>query len=307
LSPQQINLTGAALTAYKQFSLVAQQQEAGLRATRLLDGGEEPEDGGPLTRDDQAAQFARIVSSKWPTIRYVGVWDTIASVFVPRPDRLYLPSLQQLAFIQENPSVKIFRQAISIDERRRMFRLEPWKQPQIFMRNRFSRTNNEEPQDSQQVWFAGVHADIGGGYPESESGLSKYPLLWMIEEAVKCGLAVDRRTVNHLAWGKARKGSPFSYVAPDFTGELHDSMSANWRLLEFFPKSDRYKEWKQRRSLLGYYIPDAEPRPIPENALVHESVVKRREAVPDYKPLNLPSQYRTIPMPVEPGASATSG
>jgi uncharacterized protein (DUF2235 family) len=302
LSPQQVNLTGAALTAYKQFSSVAEQQAAALERRQLLDGGYEPGDGGPLTPDDQAAQFARIVSAKWPTIRYVGVWDTIASVFVPRPDRLYFPSQQQLAFIEENPSVKIFRQAIAIDERRRMFRLQPWKQPQIFMRNRFSRTNNEEPQDSQQVWFAGVHADIGGGYPEKESGLSKYPLLWMIEEAVKCGLAVDRRTVNHLAWGRPRKGSPFSYVAPDFTGDLHDSMSAAWRLLEFLPKSDRYKEWKQRRSLFGYYIPDAEPRPIPENAFIHESVVRRMEAVPTYRPVNMPSQFEVVPLlsgPVE--------
>jgi uncharacterized protein (DUF2235 family) len=282
--------------------LAAQQQETGLEARQLVDGSETPEDGGPLTRDDQAAQFARIVSAKWPTIRYVGVWDTIASVFVPRPDRLYLPSLQQLAFVQENPSVKIFRQAIAIDERRRMFRIQPWKQPQIFMRNRFSKTNNEEPQDIQQVWFAGVHADIGGGYPEKQSGLSKYPLLWMIEEAVKCGLQVDRRTVNHLAWGRPRKGSPFSYVAPDFTSDLHDSMSASWRLLEFLPKSDRYKEWKQRRSFLGYYIPNAEPRPIPENALIHESVLRRIDEVPTYRPVNMPSRFEVVPLssgPVE--------
>jgi hypothetical protein len=56
-------------------------------------------------------------------------------------------------------------------------------------------------------------------------------------------------------------------------------MTANWRLLEFFPKSDRYKECKQRRSFLGYYIPDAEPRAIPENACIHESAVKRMEAI----------------------------
>jgi hypothetical protein len=51
--------------------------------------------------------------------------------------------------------------------------------------------------------------------PEKESGLSKFPLLWMIDEAVKSGLAVDRRTVNQLAWGVQQKGSPFSYVSPD--------------------------------------------------------------------------------------------
>jgi hypothetical protein len=53
-----------------------------------------------------------------------------------------------------------------------MFRLHAWDVGQIFMYNRFSKTHNSEPQDCQQVWFAGVHADIGGGYPEAESGLS---------------------------------------------------------------------------------------------------------------------------------------
>ena len=72
-----------------------------------------------------------------------------------------------------------------------------------------------------QVWFAGVHSDIGGGYPERQSALSKYPLLWMIEEAVKHGLKVDRRTVNQLGWGRKRKNSPFDYVAPDYLARSH--------------------------------------------------------------------------------------
>ena len=168
-----------------------------------------------MTKDDQAAQFARILSTRWPVIKFVGVWDTVASVIVPRPDRFYWPTMEELAFTRANPSVKIFRQAISIDERRRMFRLKPWEPGQTFMKNRYSLTNNAEPQDALQVWFAGVHADIGGGYPEAQSGISKFPLIWMIDEAVAHGLAVDRRTVNQLAWGIQRKGSPFSYVAPD--------------------------------------------------------------------------------------------
>jgi uncharacterized protein (DUF2235 family) len=296
ISPQQSNLAGAGLTAYKQFSSRAGQQDFGLSPNQFVDGADESEQVGPATRDDQAAQFARILSVRWPTIKFVGVWDTVASVIVPRPDRLYLPSLQMLAYTQHNPSVKTFRQAISIDERRRMFRLDPWSQPQTFMQNRFSKTNNEEPQDILPVWFAGVHADIGGGYPEKESGLSKFPLLWMIDEAVKCGLAVDRRTVNQLAWGIQRKGSPFSYVAPDILRDPHDSMSWAWRVLEYIPKSDKYKEWKARKSYLGYYIPEAEPRPIPSGALIHESVVKRMQAVSKYRPINLPASYEVFPM-----------
>src|SRR6266702_52511 len=92
----------------------------------LADGGADADGPLPASKNDEAAQFARILSTRWPTVRFVGVWDTVASVIVPRPDRFYLPSLQELAFTQDNPSVKTFRQAISIDERRRMFRLKPW-------------------------------------------------------------------------------------------------------------------------------------------------------------------------------------
>lgn len=295
LAPPQSNLADAALAAYKQASA------AGFVAGEDPGAGDEdPGDDGPVNRDDQAAQFARIVSTRWPTVKFLGVWDTVASVIVPRPDRFYTFSLQKLAFTQSNPSVRIFRQAIAIDERRRMFRLEPWAERQVFMHNRFSATNNADPQDCVQVWFAGVHADIGGGYPERESGLSKFPLLWMIEEAVKSGLAVDPRAVTQLAWGVQRKGSPFSYVSPDFMRDPHNSMTAGWRALEWVPKSDKYKECASRPSWLGHYLPRAEPRTIPNNAFVHESVVERMRAVTDYAPVNLPSTYQVVPMSAGP-------
>jgi hypothetical protein len=73
-----------------------------------------------------------------------------------------------------------------------------------------------------------------------------------------------------------------------------------WRLLEYVPKRDKYKEWPARNSFLGHYIPDAEPRPIPDNAFIHESVVKRMEEVEDYRPVNLPAQYQVVEMPAGP-------
>ena len=185
-----------------------------------------------------------------------------------------------------------------------MFRLKKWDEPQTFAHNRFNDAHSE-PQDILQVWFSGVHADIGGGYPEVQSGLSKYPLIWMIGEAVKCGLAVDPRNVNQLAWGRQRKGSPFSYVAPDVRGELHKSLKGAWWLLEFLPKSAKYKEWPARQSEFGFYFPNAEPRLIPEGAFIHESVVKRMDALPGYRPVNLPAQFQTVPMPEAPVAPTT--
>jgi uncharacterized protein (DUF2235 family) len=313
ISKQQVNLAGSGLTAYKQFS--SDNPNGGLDLRQFTDGG--AVDPGPASKEDQAAQYARILSVKWPTIKFVGVWDTVASVIVPRPDRFYRPSLQVLAFVHRNPSVEIFRHAISIDERRRLFRLQRWEEGGKFWPSRFAPEDKWKDQDSLQVWFAGVHADIGGGYPELQSALSKYPLLWMIEEAVKCGLKVDRRTVNQLGWGRQRKNSPFSYVKPDFLPEPgkpasagwqpHNSMNAGWRVLEYVPKKDTYKEWPARKSTLGFYIPDAEPRVIPEDALIHESAIEKIAQDPNYKPVNIPRKYQTIPMltaAIEPAADA---
>ncbi len=270
ITPEQVNLAGSGLIAYKQFS---SDEAPKLRASlKSLADVATAEDTLPQSAFDNAAQFARITSTRWPTIRFVGVWDTVASVIVPRADRFYWPSLEELAFTIVNPSVQTFRQAISIDERRCMFRLKKWDDPQTFKHNRFNDAH-AEPQDILQVWFAGVHADIGGGYPEKQSGLSKYPLLWMIDEATKCGLHVNQATVNQLAWGIQRKGSPFSYVAPDVRGDLHTSLSGAWWLLEFLPKSAKYREWPERQVYFGWYIPDGEPRLIPDGAVIHESAL----------------------------------
>ena len=300
ISPQQLNLAGSGLISYKQLPPQGQPTGVGVDPGSLSETDDE-EGPMPSAKDDNAAQFARILSTRWPTIHFVGVWDTVASVIVPRPDRLYWPSLEELAFTLHNPSVKTFRQAISIDERRCMFRLKKWEQPQTFRHNRFNQAK-AEPQDIMQVWFAGVHADIGGGYPEKESGLSKYPLIWMIDEAVKSGLAVNPRSINQMAWGVQRKGSPFSYVAPDVAGKLHTSLAGAWWILEYIPKSAKYKEWPARQSHFGFYIPDAEPRFIPDGALIHDSVLKRMAAVEEYKPINLPAHYDTVAMPVGPQA-----
>src|SRR5713101_213004 len=134
IAKQQVNLAGSGLTAYKQFS--SDNPDGGLDLKQFTDGG--AVDPGPASRDDQAAQYARILSVRWPTIKFVGVWDTVASVIVPRPDRFYWPSLQVLAFVHRNPSIEIFRQAISIDERRRLFRLQRWEEGGQFWPSRFA-------------------------------------------------------------------------------------------------------------------------------------------------------------------------
>jgi uncharacterized protein (DUF2235 family) len=152
-----------------------------------------------------AWNFSRIAGGRRTTIKFIGVWDTVATVIVPRRDRL-VPTFQTLPFTRRNPSVEVFRHAISIDERRRMFRLNRWTNPQPFVANPFDQTAVPREQDVRQVWFAGVHADVGGGYPEAQSGFSRFPLDWMINEAEMHGLKINVAMRNNIVRGHRRTG-----------------------------------------------------------------------------------------------------
>jgi len=289
LPPDQLNLATYAFTAYKKSS--ADSQRKGSKS------GRPPVDEGTHSPELEAAwYFSRVAGGDTVRIEFIGVWDTVASVIVPREDS-FLPDLQTLRFTRTNSSVKTFRQAIAIDERRRMFRLNRWIEPQKYLSNPFV-PSSAIAQDVRQVWFAGVHADVGGGYSEAESGLSKFPLQWMIEEAHAKGLLINRAMVNHLVLGKPRAGSSHAYVTPNASAELHDSMTAGWKILEWLPKQSRWREWVERRSFLGWYLPRSEPRVIPEGALIHHSVFERINRVSSYRPVNLPTGYTVEEAPM---------
>jgi uncharacterized protein (DUF2235 family) len=54
-----------------------------------------------------AWDFSRIVGGRRATIKFIGVWDTVATVIVPRKDRL-VPTLRTLPYTRTNPSVEVF-------------------------------------------------------------------------------------------------------------------------------------------------------------------------------------------------------
>jgi hypothetical protein len=84
------------------------------------------------------------------------------------------------------------------------------------------------PKDLRQVWFPGVHCDVGGGYLEKESGLSKLALDWMIREAIAVGLLVDPAQVTKVLGGDAG-----GYAKPDANADMHESLKSLWWLAEF--------------------------------------------------------------------------
>ena len=95
-------------------------------------------------------------------------------------------------------------------------------------------------------------------------------------------------------------------LSPTWRASCTSSLRGAWWLLEYLPKSAKYREWPARKAHFGYYIPDAEPRLIPEGAIIHESAIERMNAMPSYRPVNMPAKYETFPMPAPPahGASA---
>lgn len=201
-------------------------------------------------------------------VHFLGVWDTVSSVgWVWDPETL--------PHTRENPDVAILRHAISIDERRAFYRANRWAA--------------SAGQDANEVWFAGVHSDVGGSYPESESGLSQVTLQWMAEQADAAGLRFDPDAWKaHLPERPLPDGTP---VPPDPSAEIHRSLKGVWWLMELFPKwiRDPGKGYRLRLRLnLG------RRRYMRNGDAIHSSVAERMEAI-GYAPANLPASYRVVP------------
>lgn len=110
------------------------------------------------TRDQFEARFPK--RNTHATIRCVGVWDTVGALGIPtnRITGQWQPCVQVYRFLdaQLGPHVEHAFQALAIDEQRQPFLPSIWSpHPDPIV-----------PQQLRQVWFRGVHSDIGGGYPQ---------------------------------------------------------------------------------------------------------------------------------------------
>ena len=241
---------------------------------------------------NQAWLFKSVLSTRENIpIKFIGVWDTVSSVIVPKfqfvssRKREFLPvgiKLERLPYTSSNRSVEIFRHALAIDERRQLFNCDLWQEPQTYDLNFFN-PKDDKDQDIKQVWFSGHHGDVGGGHPEQESGLSKISLEWMAKEAKDAGLKVDTSKFNRYVLGKKREGSRREYVGPDHMGKLHDKMAPHWWLHSLITQKCAFED--------GHRIPRPRPRIISENSKIHDSVFAKMKDDTNYSPKNLPEKY----------------
>ena len=230
--------------------------------------------------------FSKTLRPYPPSVRFLGLFDTVSSVI---ESGRYRPQLKNHAHTDHNSSVESVRHAVAIHEKRIMFRPCLWPMGQSYRPSKFH-TNNEYPQDAREVWFTGVHADVGGGYPEAQSALAKEALVWMIDQAGAQGLAFNTATVNQLVRGTPQKGNRKQYTPPSPFGMKHNSMNLAWAVLEFLPAFK--PKASSRKRVFGVTIPLFEPRRIPPGARIHRSVFERGASYRD-RPTTIPSQFET--------------
>lgn len=131
-----------------------------------------------------SAQVSRLfASTERPSIHFVGVWDTVATVGTwPFNLRFHVrPDLAGKRFVH-------VRQALALDEHRAQFVPRAYAQD-----NGPYRTADGEEGAVVQLWFRGAHCDVGGGADPSSGVIARAPLAWLVTEAVGCGLRLHHQ------------------------------------------------------------------------------------------------------------------
>jgi uncharacterized protein (DUF2235 family) len=189
----------------------------------------------------------------WCRIKFLGVWDTVAALGIPFKlvDDLveYIPLFKhRFHDLRLSESVENAYHALAIDDERLTFHPILWD-PDI-------NTN----QTMKQVWFCGMHTDVGGGYKEQQ--LSDIALTWMLNMA---------QTHDLLIYPKHKVK-----INPDPNGFMHDSRSG---------KLTKYYRNKIRTWPVSHGIPTI------HSSVLERNLNKHNESDPPYHPWILNHYY----------------
>ncbi|MEX0622349.1 MAG: DUF2235 domain-containing protein, partial [Saccharospirillum sp.] len=178
-------------------------------------------------------------------IHFVGVWDTVGALGIPFSLMGLLESHDEFYDTKMGSNVTFARHALAIDEQREDFEPTVWTpRPGV---------------DLKQVWFAGVHSDVGGSYPpDKHTGFmaSDAPLAWMIKEADTAGLKVEAHLISNLTDG--------------IRGQLHRSRKHVYRFKTPLhrPLIVKDKPTRIHPSVKARYLADSSYRPKQLSELV---------------------------------------
>ncbi len=217
-------------------------------------------------------------------IEFLGLWDTVDAYGLPVDELtraidwvIWPLTMRDLDL---NERVKRARHALSLDDERNSFHPRLWNEeplpgrPNTGVPGGNRATTHIDQERISQVWFAGVHSNVGGGYPDDS--LAHVSLEWIMSEAAKndpkknqCGMRFSQKI-----WDELR-------ALGDENGPIYDS----------------------RHGLGGYYRYN--PRRIEKltntdevmikRTKVHESVFRRIKAGQDgYAPFVLPPGFAVM-------------
>jgi uncharacterized protein (DUF2235 family) len=224
-----------------------------------------------------------------PVIRFVGVWDTVSAYGGPFAeltraiDNWIFPL--SMPDYRLNDRVRCARHALALDDERDAFHPLLWDE--VHETDVAARIPKRAGR-LQQVWFTGMHSDVGGGYPDES--LSFVSLLWMMEEAEKC----DLRTLDVI---KAR----FVALASS-AGPIHDSRKGLAAYYRYQPR--KIAAWLDPvdDQTLGLRDPaitapgGRKAQGLLRSVAVHESVISRIACGTDrYAPITLPEVFEIVP------------
>jgi len=203
----EIFLFGFSRGAYTARSVAGLIKYAGLLGKQDLDRFLELWKGYKDRDPAALANFAKRIQNV--PIKCIGVWDTVGSVGIPAEfSKFDLFFRRYYGFFDTDlgEHVEHAFHALALDERRKNFVPTLWTQKP---------EGKAKRQELKQVWFAGVHSDVGGGYPEH--GMSDIPLAWMASEVAPY-LDID------FEYLKTRRDRSGKWAL----GALHESFKGPW-------------------------------------------------------------------------------
>lgn len=231
----------------------------------------------------------------------IGVWDTVRALGYARGWKdIEIPGFRHRFHDHElSRHVRYAFHALSIDDPRREFFPTIWNEPTRAQSISW-KSGRKNPQTFEQVWFPGVHSDIGGGYEESL--LSDITLAWMIDKVRKA-----RHSPQFYA---LYDSEPKLALHPDPMGMMHNPEKKLWEKV-IFRTTRRYVRRGKQEPGSRWIEPIEEPSPVSwawlerfvgkygttdpyayDNMLDHQDVKKARSQVKKSKrPLPGPFKY----------------
>lgn len=156
--------------------------------------------------------------SRFTRIRALCVFDTVGALGIPGHWFNRLNRLRHAFHDTEvNSLVDIRLHSLAIDEPRHTFKPTVWTKPKF-------KLVDLDKSPTEQVWFPGAHADIGGGYVNwaaHKTGFSLLPLAWMIQR-LNQRIIHTPSEADAVPNGVAVKPNPQAPI-PFFTDDLLDA------------------------------------------------------------------------------------